>query len=46
MQREVEQADASAIPPKPVVHTSTVQQLQAECKESSARVTSLQNEAR
>lgn len=46
MQREVEQAQAAATPPDPAVHTTSVQQLQTECRESSVRVTSLENEAR
>mmetsp|Transcript_18112 Transcript_18112/g.54524 ORF Transcript_18112/g.54524 Transcript_18112/m.54524 type:complete len:195 (-) Transcript_18112:2458-3042(-) len=46
MQRVVEQAQAAATPPDPAVHATSVQQLQTECRESSVRVTSLENEAR
>ncbi len=46
MQRNVEKADAEVTPPDPAVHASAVEQLQAEYRESRARITSLEDEAR
>ena len=46
MQLEIKQAEAAATAPDPAVHGSAVEQLQADCRESRARITSLENEAR
>ena len=46
MQRDVDQAAAAASPPNPALHGAALNDLQASCRESRARITSLQAEIR